>query len=1194
VAGLVSALALGLLVTRTGSPSEAVSAPPRVVPVFATPPTSADKPRLAFTDDRDQLVTIAPPVITLGAPLAPVVVKHAGEASFNQDGGEVFVSTAAGDSHGDVYLGQGDGDPLAVTCNNSDVETHPVLSPDGLKVAYASNHAGNFDIWVADLYGPAPPSGATVLPCSAMPHYQVTTNAADDLWPSWDGSNSLVFSSTRDDPLGDIYSEPAGTPNAPPAESSAVRLTQDPPGQHFADTQPAVGQVSRASIGRRFVAFTTTRYRTDGSLAVLPLPRPGDTALPRQVTSLWPPSSGTPQSSEAAWSPDNFNPDIAYTTTQDDPWGDVRRVPVDSQTNDSNAPLTVNDVTESVAVATTAGVAESHGAWQDLGGDGSDPTLVVTSRSHDADVSDVVAVDGSGRRTIAASTDASAQPFDEAGPNYSPDGTRIAYSRAPAAGGGRELVTAKADGTNIAVLPAQRQPLDVDIDPVWSPDDTRIAFTRLRAGHQPSAIWVVDISTSTAHSVTTAAPIGYSYFDEQPSWSPDGKRLAVTRHVLTRPDLETGLTANPTELSTYSEQTTTLTATVTNNGPGPAKHVRLTFDLRVTDDDPRLTLTDPPNLPAGCSALGIVSVTCDLGTMDALASLTRSIEAQEIAQGSQTVLAAASTDSSDFLPSNNEKRIAVGIDQPPGPPDTSGGGTSDGSSPPPPPIIAPRAARPDPDADSEIWTIDAATGVGTRLTVIPPICPGPSDTCFKPVIRGRSPAWSPDGLQIAYDDNGSIKRAVLIDSNADHVADIPERAIGIASVTGFQDDGTPTPSRPDISVAEDPAWSPDGSEIAIAGQPAGQPDQRGIYALKPDGTGLRDIAQQRQPETEPAWQPYTDVAVTLTPAPAAILVGATTTLIAKVTNNGPARAANVRLSLTIPPGLVTVSAPAPCATVPGVVNCSFGTLAKGETRTVPVVARGTVPGPKTPVATVLTDTPDVVAPNNQATTTVLVTAVGADVAVALSLSKNIGYVGGTNVKATITVTNHGPQTATGVSLRMTYPAHVTGAGPPTCLNGGLPCALGVFTSGTTKVLHASLTLDDASVGDVVAKISVVTMDPVPGNNVAKVKLTVKKPTLRMLPPIGSPGFVTLAYGVDFPPGENVLLTWLPGINSDPGPFPVIGDGTFRQPVLIIRRDELGNRVLKATPTTPGLFGAVTAPMLVVPRTMSPPRFLGRG
>lgn len=100
-------------------------------------------------------------------------------------------------------------------------------------------------------------------------------------------------------------------------------------------------------------------------------------------------------------------------------------------------------------------------------------------------------------------------------------------------------------------------------------------------------------------------------------------------------------------------------------------------------------------------------------------------------------------------------------------------------------------------------------------------------------------------------------------------------------------------------------------------------------------------------------------------------------------------------------------------------------------------------------------------------------------------------------------------------------------------------------------------------------------------------------TLVCLPPLGPPGFVTTAVGSGFPPNVPVTLAWRPGIGgatavSDAG-------GAFRVPVLILHHDVLGPRELVATVAAVGgsTFArgpdSVTAPFLVVPATLGPPR-----
>lgn len=100
-------------------------------------------------------------------------------------------------------------------------------------------------------------------------------------------------------------------------------------------------------------------------------------------------------------------------------------------------------------------------------------------------------------------------------------------------------------------------------------------------------------------------------------------------------------------------------------------------------------------------------------------------------------------------------------------------------------------------------------------------------------------------------------------------------------------------------------------------------------------------------------------------------------------------------------------------------------------------------------------------------------------------------------------------------------------------------------------------------------------------------------TLECVPPLGPPGFVTIAVGAGFPPNAPVTLTWRPGI----GGTIAVADatGAFRAPVLILHHDVLGPRELVATVGTLG--GSIlargpdsaTARFLVVPATLGPPR-----
>jgi len=98
------------------------------------------------------------------------------------------------------------------------------------------------------------------------------------------------------------------------------------------------------------------------------------------------------------------------------------------------------------------------------------------------------------------------------------------------------------------------------------------------------------------------------------------------------------------------------------------------------------------------------------------------------------------------------------------------------------------------------------------------------------------------------------------------------------------------------------------------------------------------------------------------------------------------------------------------------------------------------------------------------------------------------------------------------------------------------------------------------------------------------------PKLKLEPRIGPPGTVAVATGTGFPPNAAVSLTWTVGITPT-SLVPVISDGTgsFTAQVLVLPKDRLGARQLRAVASVPGLkVDPVTARFLVVTPTGEPP------
>ncbi len=198
-----------------------------------------------------------------------------------------------------------------------------------------------------------------------------------------------------------------------------------------------------------------------------------------------------------------------------------------------------------------------------------------------------------------------------------------------------------------------------------------------------------------------------------------------------------------------------------------------------------------------------------------------------------------------------------------------------------------------------------------------------------------------------------------------------------------------------------------------------------------------------------------DVSITKSAQPGTVTSGNQVTYTLNVQNTGPSAAQNVTVSDPIPGGSYTgVAVQTSQGTCDTTVSCSLGTLAPTSTATITITATVTAHATTlTNTATVSSSTPDPNPGNNSASVNVTVPP-SADLAIAKT-----GPAQPTPgpESFTLTVSNHGPDAASGVVVNDSLPSQFTAT---SATGPGFSCTVPAGPGGTVVCTRATLAVAD--------------------------------------------------------------------------------------------------------------------------------------